>query len=142
MLRYSFFRPELVIAGALLLAATGCSVFRRNKPGPEPVVETVRTPDSPTPPTAARDLADVMTTELQLTPDQTLRVRAILNGTVEQANAAKAKLPPKSPELMTELKRINISSQKELQLVLGPTKFKQLQASQRKMAAEMQQRQK
>jgi hypothetical protein len=43
---------------------------------------------------------------------------------------------------MAELKRINISSQKELQVVLGPTKFKQLQASQRKMAAEMQQRQK
>ncbi|WP_092676741.1 hypothetical protein [Hymenobacter arizonensis] len=105
-----------------------------------PVVETVRTEDSPTPKTAARDLADVMTTELQLTPDQTIRVRNILNGTVDQANAAKAKYEPKSPQLLAELKRINISSQKELQVVLGPTKFKQLQAKQSKMAAEMQQR--
>ena len=43
---------------------------------------------------------------------------------------------------MAELKRINIASQKELQQVPGPTKFKQLQANQRKMATEMQQRQK
>ncbi|GAB3289869.1 hypothetical protein ACFQT0_08985 [Hymenobacter humi] len=107
-----------------------------------PVVETVRTADSPTPTSAARDLADVMATDLDLTPDQTARVRTILHGTVEQANAAKAKYAPKSPQLMAELKRINIDSQKELQVVLGPTKFKQLQANQRKMAAEMQQRQK
>ncbi|ALW85139.1 hypothetical protein AUC43_08565 [Hymenobacter sedentarius] len=102
----------------------------------------MRTPDSPTPPTAARDLADVMTTELKLTPDQTLRVRTILNGTVAQANAAKEKFPSQSPQLMAELKRINIESQKELRVVLGPAKFKQLQVNQRKMAAEMQQRQK
>ncbi|MCC3154462.1 hypothetical protein Q3A66_15495 [Hymenobacter sp. BT770] len=102
----------------------------------------MRTPDSPTPPTAARDLADVMTTELKLTPDQTLRVRTILNGTVAQANAAKEKFPAQSPQLMAELKRINIESQKELRVVLGPAKFKQLQVNQRKMAAEMQQRQK
>ena len=105
-------------------------------------VEPVRTADSPAPPTAARDLADVIATDLQLAPDQTSQVRTILNGTVQQANAAKAKYEPKSPQLMAELKRINIASQKELQQVLGPTKFKQLQANQRKMATEMQQRQK
>ncbi|GAC1593307.1 MAG: hypothetical protein NVS3B25_15000 [Hymenobacter sp.] len=124
----------------LLLGASGCSLFHRHRAAP--VVETVRTPDSPTPPTAARDLADVMATDLQLTPDQTGKVRAILNGTVTQANAAKEKLPPKSPQLLAELKRINISSQQELRTVLGPAKFKLLQVNQRKMAAEMQQRQK
>ena len=124
----------------LSLTTASCSIFHRNKPAP--VVETVRTADSPTPPAAARDLADVMATDLQLSPDQTDRVRTILNGTVEQANAAKAKLAPKSPQLMSELKRINLDSQQQLKLVLGPAKFKQLQANQRKMAAEMQQRQK
>ncbi|MBF9238646.1 hypothetical protein I2I05_14675 [Hymenobacter sp. BT683] len=128
----------LLLTSVLTLGS--CSLFRPR--AKTPVIETVRTEDSPTPKTAARDLADVMTTELQLTPDQTQKVRTILNGTVEQANAAKLKYAPKSPELLAELKRINISSQKELQVVLGPTKFKQLQANQRKMAAEMQQRQK
>ena len=124
----------------LSLGAASCSVFRRDKPAP--MVETVRTPDSPTPPTAARDLADVMATELKLTPEQTGKVRAILGSTVEQANAAKAKFPPKSAQLMTELKRINGDSQKELQLVMGPAKFKQLQTrgTQQKIAAQMQQR--
>ena len=129
--------PALLFLG---LTAASCSIFHRNKPAP--VVETVRTADSPTPPAAARDLADVMATDLQLTPDQTDKVRTILNGTVEQANAAKAKLAPKSPQLMSELRRINLDSQQQLKLVLGPVKFKQLQANQRKMAAEMQQRQK
>ena len=124
----------------LSLATASCSIFHHAKPAP--MVETVRTESSPAPPTAARDLADVMATDLQLTPDQTDKVRTILNGTVEQANAAKAKLAPKSPQLMSELKRINITSQQQLKLVLGPTKFKQLQANQRKMAAQMQQRQK
>lgn len=139
MRSFSSFRPHLVLAAALLLTSS-CSLFRPRAKAP--VVENVRNEDSPTPKRAARDLADVMTTELQLTPDQTQRVRTILNGTVEQANAAKAKFEPRSPELMAELKRINISSQKELQLVLGPAKFKELQAKQGKMAAEMQQRQK
>ena len=125
---------------ALGLTATSCSIFHRSKP--VPVVETVRTADSPTPPTAARDLADVMTADLQLTPDQTARVRTILTSTVEQANAARSKFAAQSPQLLAEQKRINIASQKELQQVLGPIKFKQLQANRRKMAAEMQQRQK
>ena len=134
----SLLRPLLA---SLLLSTTGCAIFHRREKS-APVVETVRTADSPTPPTAARDLADVMATTLQLTPDQTDKVRTILNGTGTQANAAKEKFPSKSPQLMTELKRINTTSQNELRLALGPTKFKQLQANQRKMAAEMQQRQK
>ena len=127
----------------LSLAATSCSIFHR-RAKPAPIVETVRTIDSPAPPTAARDLADVMGTELRLTPDQTARVRIILNGTLTQSNAAKENLTPKSPQLLAELKRININSQKELSAVVGPAKLKQLQtkAVQQKIATEMQQRQK
>ena len=131
---------RLSVLLALGLTAASCSLFHRQKAAP--VVETVRTADSPTPPTAARDLADVMATDLQLTPDQTARVRAILTSTVQQANAAKNKFPPQSPQLLAEQKRINSASQKELQQVLGPVKFRQLQANRRKMATEMQQRQK
>ena len=132
---------RLSVLLALGLSAASCSVFHRREK-PAPMVETVRTPDSPTPTAAARDLADVMTTDLQLTPDQTTRVRTILSSTVAQANAAKQQFPPQSPQLLAQLKSINISSQKELRVVLGPVKFKQLQANQRKMAAQMQQRQK
>ena len=123
------------------LATASCSIFHRDKPAP--VVETVRTESSPAPPTAARDLADVMSTELRLTPDQTTRVRTVLNGTLQQSNAAKQKLAPQSPQLLAELKRINISSQKELRTVVGPEKFKLLQTKsvQQKIAAEMQQKQ-
>ena len=140
MTRFSLRAAPLSIL-VLALALSGCSIFHRREK-PAPVVETVRTPDSPMPTTAARDLADVMATDLNLTPDQTVRVRTILNGTVTQANAAKGKLPAQSPQLLAELKRININSQKELRVLLGPIKFKQLQANQRKMATEMQQRQK
>ena len=132
---------RLSVLLALGLSAASCSVFHRREK-PAPMVETMRTPDSPTPTAAARDLADVMTTDLQLTPDQTTRVRTILNSTVAQANAAKQQFPPQSPQLLAQLKSINISSQKELRVVLGPVKFKQLQANQRKMATQMQQRQK
>lgn len=123
------------------LATASCSIFHRDKPAP--IVETVRTESSPAPPTAARDLADVMSTELRLTPDQTTRVRTVLNGTLQQSNAAKQKLAPQSPQLLAELKRINISSQKELRTVVGPEKFKLLQTKsvQQKIAAEMQQKQ-
>ena len=132
---------RLSVLLALGLSAASCSVFRRREK-PVPMVETVRTAESPTPTAAARDLADVMTTDLQLTPDQTTRVRTILSSTVAQANAAKQQFPPQSPQLLAQLKSINISSQKELRVVLGPVKFKQLQANQRKMATQMQQRQK
>ena len=132
---------RLSVLLALGLSAASCSVFHRRE-RPAPMVETVRTAESPTPTAAARDLADVMTTDLQLTPDQTTRVRTILSSTVAQANAAKQQFPPQSPQLLAQLKSINISSQKELRVVLGPVKFKQLQANQRKMATQMQQRQK
>ena len=126
---------------AFSLATASCSVFHRDKPAP--VVETVRTESSPAPPTAARDLADVMSTELKLPPDQTDRVRTILNGTLKESNAAKKKLAPQSPQLLAELKRININSQKELRTVIGAQKFKLLQtkAVQQKIAADMQQKQ-
>ena len=125
----------------LSLALGSCSLFHRNHPAP--VVETVRTADSPAPPTAARDLAGVMGTELKLSPDQTTRVRKVLNGTLKESNAAKVKLPAQSPQLQAELKRININSQQELRGVVGPTKFKLLQTKgvQQKIAAEMQQKQ-
>lgn len=133
-------RLFILLAVGSIMAS--CSIFHRDKPAP--VVETVRTADSPAPPTAARDLADVMGTELKLTPDQTGRVRTILNGTLTQSNAAKGKFAPQSPQLLAELKRINTTSQKELRTVVGPAKFSQLQtkATQQKIAAEMQQRQK
>ena len=123
------------------LATASCSIFHRDKPAP--VVEAVRTESSPAPATAARDLADVMGTELKLTPDQTARVRTVLSGTLKESNAAKQKLPAQSPQLLAELKRINISSQKELRTVVGPEKFKLLQtkAVQQKIAADMQQKQ-
>lgn len=126
---------------SLSLTAASCSIFHRDKPAP--MVETVRTESSPAPPTAARDLADVMSTALKLTPDQTGRVRTILNGTLQQSNAAKQKLAPQSPQLTAELKRININSQKELRTVVGPEKFKLLQTKsvQQKIAADMQQKQ-
>ncbi|MCI1186735.1 hypothetical protein MON38_04845 [Hymenobacter sp. DH14] len=126
---------------SLSVTAASCSIFHRDKP--TPVVETVRTESSPAPPTAARDLADVMSTELKLTADQTTRVRTVLNGTLKESNAAKEKLPAQSPQLMAELKRININSQKELRAVIGPEKFKLLQTKsvQQKIAADMQQKQ-
>jgi hypothetical protein len=127
---------------SLGLALGSCSIFHRKKAAP--VVETVRTTDSPAPPTAARDLADVMGTELELTPDQTVRIRSILNGTLSESNAAKEKYTPKSPQLLAELKRINTNSQKEIREVVGPAKFSKLQtrATQQRIAAGMQQRQK
>lgn len=133
--------PRFFILLALSLATANCSLFHRDKPAP--VVETVRTESSPAPPTAARDLADVMSTELKLSPDQTSRMRTVLNGTLKESNAAKEKLPAQSPPLLAELKRINMNSQKELRTVIGPQKFKLLQTKsvQQKIAADMQQKQ-
>ena len=126
---------------SLSLTAASCSIFHRDKPAP--VVETVRTESSPAPATAARDLADVMSTALKLSPNQTARVRTVLNGTLKESNAAKEKLAPQSPQLTAELKRINLNSQKELRAVVGSDKFKLLQTKsvQQKIAAEMQQKQ-
>jgi hypothetical protein len=129
------------LAFALLLSCgllTSCA--RRDRPAKGPVVETVRTADSPTPPTAARDLADVMTSTLGLRPEQTTKVRFILATTVDEVNAARQKYPPKSVPLMTELKRINASSEGQLKQTLGPATYKEFQAKKKQIQAEMQQR--
>jgi len=130
---------------ALLLFTSSCALFHRHRddaPAPPPVVvETVRTPDSPTPPKAARDLADAMTTVLHLPAEKTSQLRQILNGTVEQANAARQQYPAQSPQLSTALKRINAKSGSQLRTLLGPAKYKELQVKQPQIQAEMQQRQ-
>ncbi len=133
--------PTRLVLSALTLtlAASGCSVFHRHRdttPAP-PMVETVRTPDSPTPPTAARDLADAMTTVLHLRPDQTGKVRQVLNSTVEQANAARQQYPAQSPQLNAALARINTSSDKELRQLLGATAYREMQAKRAQIQAEM-----
>ena len=134
-----------LVALVLLLAASSCSLFRRHRdatpPPPPVVVETVRTPDSPTPPKAARDLADAMTTVLHLRPDQTGKIRQVLNATVEQVNAARQQYPAKSPQLNAQLQRINAKSDSQLRTLLGPIKYKELQTKQPQIQAEMQQRQ-
>jgi hypothetical protein len=125
---------------ALLLFASSCALFHRHRddaPAPPPVVvETVRTP-----PKAARDLADAMTTVLHLPTEKTSQLRQILNGTVEQANAARQQYAAQSPQLNAELQRINAKSASQLRTLLGPTKFKELQTKQPQIQAEMQQRQ-
>ncbi|MGI4739217.1 MAG: hypothetical protein ACRYG7_28965 [Janthinobacterium lividum] len=122
----------------LSLAASSCSIFHRHRTAPAPpVVETVRTPDSPTPPTAARDLADAMTTVLHLRPDQTGKVRQVLNSTVEQANAARQQHPAQSAQLTAALTRINTASDKELRQILGPTAYREMQVKRAQIQAEM-----
>ncbi len=129
----------LLSALALSLTASSCAIFHRHRdaaPAP-PAVETVRTPDSPTPPTAARDLADAMTTVLHLRPDQTGKVRQVLNSTVEQANAARQQYPAQSPQLTAALTRINTASDKELRQVLGTTAYREMQVKRAQIQAEM-----
>ncbi|WP_022821787.1 hypothetical protein [Hymenobacter norwichensis] len=124
-----------------LLTATTFSCARRNKNIPEAKSVTVAPAPAPTvAPTAARDLADVMTDELKLRPDQQQKVRAILSSTAEQANTAQKQYAGNRPALMTELKRINASSDKQMQQVLTPTQYQQLKAKQRQMQAQMQSR--
>ena len=100
----------------------------------------MRTTDSPTPPTAARDLADAMTTVLRLRPDQTTRARQVLNSTVEQVNAARKQYPAQSPQLNAALARINAASDKQLRQILGPTSYREMQVKRAQIQAEMQQR--
>lgn len=137
------FSLRSLLSLVLLVAASGCSLFHRHRAAPTPsvVVETVRTPDSPTPPTAARDLADAMTTVLHLRPEQTGKVRQILNSTVEQVNGARKQYPAQSPQLNAQLQRINAKSEGELRQVLGPAAFKEMQVKRAQIQAEMQQRQ-
>jgi hypothetical protein len=132
----------LAAALALSLAASSCSVFHRKHAAATPpvVVETVRTPDSPTPPTAARDLADAMTTVLHLRPDQTTKVRQVLSTTVEQVNAARQQYPAQSPQLTTALARINAASDKQMRTILGPTSYREMQVKRAQIQTEMQKR--
>jgi hypothetical protein len=139
MRSFSALRPVLALA---LVTTASCSIFHR-KPAattPSVVVETVRTPDSPTPPTAARDLADAMTTVLRLRPDQTTKVRQVLNSTVEQVNAARQQHPAQSPQLTAALARINAASDKQMRAILGPTSYREMQVKRAQIQAEMQKR--
>lgn len=131
-----------LLSCATLLLASSCAVFHRHRavPSAPAVVEPVRTPDSPTPPTAARDLADVMTTVLHLRPDQTGPVRQVLGSTVEQVNAARQQHPAQSPQLNAALQRINAKSEGQLRTLLGPVKYKELQTKRPQIQAEMQRR--
>ncbi|QNH62637.1 hypothetical protein [Hymenobacter sediminicola] len=127
-------RPFLTLALLATLAA-GCA--RRNKSIPE--AKSVSTAPTVTA-TAARDLTDVMTDELKLRPDQQQKVRAILTTTAEQVNTARQQNANNRPALMAELKRINVSSDKQMQQVLTSTQYQQMKAKQRQMQAEMQNR--
>lgn len=131
--------PRLLGCAVVMALASSCSIFHRHRAAPAPTVETVRTADSPTPPTAARDLADVMTSVLRLRPDQTTKVRQVLNSTVEQANAAKQQYPAQSPALNAALARINTASDKQLREVLGPATYKEMQTKRTQIQAQMQQ---
>ncbi len=115
----------------------GCSVFHRNRPAPVPVVEAP--PPVVTPPTAARDLAGAMATVLRLRPDQTTRVRQVLNATVAEANAAAQQFPAGSAELSAAQRRINVSSGQQLRQILGPATYRQLQTRQPEIQALMRQ---
>ncbi|GAB2772624.1 hypothetical protein HNQ93_000794 [Hymenobacter luteus] len=133
----SRFPLALALAASLLV---GCA--RRSKavipaaksgpaaPAPAPVVAS----------SAARDLTDVLTEELNLTADQRRKVRTVFTNTTEQANAAKQRLGSNRPALLAELKRINASSDQELQSILTVTQYKQLKAKQRQVQAQMQAR--
>ena len=126
---------------SLLTALTFGCARRHNASIPEARSTTVASKPAPTvASTAARDLTDVMTDELKLRPDQQQKVRAILTSTAEQANAAQKQYGSNRSALMTELRRINASSDKQMQQVLTPTQYQQLKAKQRQMQAQMQNR--
>jgi Spy/CpxP family protein refolding chaperone len=123
-----------VLLAASLLA--GCA--RRNK-ATIPAA-TTSTPAPVVAPTAARDLTDVLTEELNLTAEQRGRVRAVFTSTAEQANSAKQRLGSNRSALLAELKRINASSDQELKGILTPAQYQQLKTKQRQVQAQMQAR--
>lgn len=89
----------------------------------------------------ARDLTDVMTEELQLRPDQQIRVRAILSTTVEQVKAAQQRNSNNRTALLTELKQINTSSESQLKAALTPVQYQQYQLKKRSMQEQMRSKQ-
>lgn len=131
---------------SLLLAASvlaGCA--RRSKATIPTAKSTSGTSAAPAPvvaPTAARDLTDVLTEQLDLTGEQRRKVRDVFTSTAEQANAAQQRLGTNRPALLAELKRINTSSDQELQTILTPAQYQQLKAKQRQVQAQMQSRKK
>ncbi|QNE41138.1 hypothetical protein F1C16_16980 [Hymenobacter sp. NBH84] len=139
--------PRTLLALAVLSSLTfGCA--RRNKAKTTTVVEsspTTSASKSAAPigvsAARARDLTDVMTEELQLRPDQQVRVRAILSSTVEQVKNAQQKNANNRTALLTELKRINTSSESQLKAALTPEQFKQYQLKKRSMQEQMRARQ-
>ncbi|MCA8832084.1 hypothetical protein [Hymenobacter pini] len=132
---YSLRFTLTVLLATSLLA--GCA--RRNKA--KIPTATATTPTAPVvAPTAARDLTDVLTEELNLTNDQRAKVRAVFTSTTEQANSAKQRLGSNRPALMAELKRINASSEQELKGILTPAQYQQLKTKQRQVQAQMQAR--
>lgn len=125
---------------AVLLAASslvGCA--RRNK-ADIPAAATTVAPAPVVAATAARDLTDVLTEELNLTADQRTSVRTVFTATTEQANAAKQRLGSNRPALLAELKRINASSEQKLRGILTPAQYQQLKTKQRQVQAQMQAR--
>jgi hypothetical protein len=127
---------------ALLTSLTfGCARRRRaDIPEARTSVPVAPAPAPAVAPTAARDLTDVMTDELKLTPLQQTKVRGILNGTVEQVNAARQQYGSNKTALTTELRRINASSEAQLKAALTPTQYKQYVAKKRQLQAQMQAR--
>jgi len=126
-----------------LLTATTFSCARRNKNIPEAKSVTVAPAPAPTPavaPTAARDLADIMTDELGLSAAQQTKVRSILRGTVEQVNEARKRFGTDKVALNNELRRISVSGENDLRATLTPAQYKQYQVKKRAMQAQMQAR--
>lgn len=88
-------------------------------------------------PPAARDLTDVLTEQLALTDEQRSSVRQIFTSTVKQAQQAQERLKGNRPALLTELRNINATSDRELQQVLSPEQYQQLKARQKQVQEQM-----
>jgi hypothetical protein len=74
-----------------------------------------------------RDLAAVMTEELQLRDEQTLRIRQVLATTVEQVNEAQTKFGSDKAGLTTALKRINATSESQLKQIMTSAQYQMYQ---------------
>lgn len=129
--------PARLLLALALTTTLATSCARRNRSIPE--AKSVATP-APAPvvaSSAARDLTDVLTDELNLTGDQPKQVRAIFTETAEKANAAQRQYSTDRPALMAELKRINANSDKQLQQVLTAPQYQKLKVKQRQVQEQM-----